>query len=151
MASLKNFHLALKSVQRIYLDTSVFIYHLENTAPYAKLTEILFDLFETGKKGGCSSTLSILELNVGAYKQHKDILALTYTTLLQKIKSLNFCAMDLEIADLGARVRAFYGLKAPDAIHVATAINQKCDLMIGNDKAYKKITQVKYLHLSDMI
>jgi len=67
--------------------------------------------------------------------------------LLTTYPHLTWVALSLEIADLGARLRATYRLKTPDSILIATALNSEATGFIGNDADLKRVTQLDVLVL----
>ncbi len=42
-------------------------------------------------------------------------------------------------------------LKLPDAMIVATALDTRCELIVGNDKEWKKLEGLPFLFLDDII
>ncbi|MCP5096266.1 MAG: type II toxin-antitoxin system VapC family toxin [Chloroflexi bacterium] len=44
--------------------------------------------------------------------------------------------------DQATAIRAQYGFKTPDAIHLACAITAKCDLFLTNDKQLQKQNEI---------
>jgi hypothetical protein len=51
----------------------------------------------------------------------------------------------LALADSAARLRAKYGLRTPDALHLATAITGSATGFIGNDHAFQRVTELEIL------
>jgi predicted nucleic acid-binding protein len=49
-------------------------------------------------------------------------------------------------ADLWAR----YNLRTPDALHVATAIDARCDVLLTNDAEIKRIREIVVLVLDEL-
>ncbi|MZH46407.1 MAG: type II toxin-antitoxin system VapC family toxin [Nitrospinae bacterium] len=68
--------------------------------------------------------------------------------MLTTYPHLTWIDMSLEIADLGAQLRARYNLKTPDSILLATAIHSEASGFIGNDSKFKKVTELDILMLS---
>ena len=59
---------------------------------------------------------------------------------------------DRAVARRAAQVRADSGLRLPDAVIIATALEERCDALIGNDPAMGRHTfGIPYLHLDDYI
>ena len=151
MVQLNPFRKILAQSDSVYLDTNVLIYHLEGVLPYAELTGRLFETIEEGGLKGFTSTLSILELNVGPYQLNRPELSLTYMALLKNLPNFSIEPLSLDTADSAAKLRAKYRFKTPDSIHLATALESHCDLMIGNDKKMKKITEIEYIYLRSLL
>ena len=54
-------------------------------------------------------------------------------------------------ARAAAELRARHGLKLPDAIIVATALAAGCDVIVGNDKEWRKLQEIPYVRLDDVV
>lgn len=149
MAKLNAFLTALHRHRIIYVDTSIFIYHLENHPHMAPLTTALFESVERGRLRCHTTALTILELNVGPYAKGREDLALAYIALLKNFPHLSLHEMTIAIADLAARIRAETRIKSPDAIHLATAMTHGCHAIVGNDPALGRLPTLPYLHLNN--
>jgi predicted nucleic acid-binding protein len=55
------------------------------------------------------------------------------------------------ILERAARLRAAHGLKSPDAIHAATALERGCGLFITNDPAFRRVAALPVIALSDLL
>ncbi len=133
------------------MDSNVLIYHLEKIPPYSELTLLLIEFIQKGQISGHTSALSFLELNVRPYQKGETNLAANYTTLFKRLPHFSIHPLTLEMADMAARLRAKYKLKTPDAIHVASALACQAQVLLGNDREFKKIKEISYLHLDDFV
>lgn len=70
-------------------------------------------------------------------------------TLLKKIK-LILIALEHDLLRQAAELRAHYGIKTPDAIQVAAALQTKCKMFITNDRRLPKIPGLKILQLKSL-
>jgi len=138
----------LKKHKQIGLDSNVLIYFLEGSLTYQKLTKKIFESIESGKNLGICSTLSLLEILVQPYRDNNEELVNQFYGMLTTYPHLTWIDMSLEIADLGAQLRARYNLKTPDSILLATAIHSEASGFIGNDSKFKKVTELDILMLS---
>lgn len=59
--------------------------------------------------------------------------------------------INLAILEKAIQFRALYGLKTPDAIHAATAIEEFCSLLITNDSVFKRIPGINVVVLDDHV
>jgi predicted nucleic acid-binding protein len=77
-------------------------------------------------------------------------LQMAYTDLL--LKSTNFYLEPIGalIAARAARVRASYHLRTPDALQVATAMEQGCQAFLTNDRAFLRVSELRVLLLDDL-
>lgn len=145
----KSFLAEFNSVRKVYLDTNILIYHLEDVSPYASLTQIVFEGIIGKKFSGHISVLGIMELNVGLYQQRKPEKVVAQTALLSQVPNFFIHPVDIATADTAAKLRAEYKLKPPDAIHAATSSVTCCDTIIGNDRAFSKLKGMRYIHLDN--
>ena len=59
--------------------------------------------------------------------------------ILTNFPNLKTIPLTIEISTTAARLRAIHGLRAPDAIHAAIAMESKPRGIITNDMGFKKI------------
>ncbi|OGW31097.1 MAG: hypothetical protein A2X59_01645 [Nitrospirae bacterium GWC2_42_7] len=135
----------------VYLDTSIFIYFVEQHPRYHKLCGPIFEDIEAGKIKALTSTLTLLEILVQPYKLKKEDLVLKFYSLLVTYPHLSWIDMSLTVADRAAGLRAKYGLKTPDAIQMASALSHGAGAFICNDRAFDKIEEIECLIIDDFI
>ncbi len=128
---------------KITLDTNVLIYFLEGIEPQASKVEKLLESFMKSKDDGIISTVSVAEVLTGFYtagdikKADKVKKRLNDLTL----NSFKIVPVTFEIADLAANLRAKRGGKLPDALIVATALNQASDIVYSQDKDLQRFNK----------
>ncbi len=137
--------------ERIGLDTNVFIYFLEDHPRYGAWCASLFDLIERGYNPAVTSTVTLLELLVQPYREHREELAQKIFALAGTYPKLEWVAMGMELADRAAELRARYRLSTPDAIQLATAIGCKATRFYGNDRGLRKVKDIECLIVEDLI
>ncbi|HEX9666615.1 MAG TPA: PIN domain-containing protein [Thermodesulfobacteriota bacterium] len=136
---------------RIGLDTSVFIFQLEENPKYRELVNKIFVWLEGPRAHSVTSTVTMLELLVKPY-QLSDIDSVNkFYALLSTYPHLEWIAPTLEIADLAAKLRAEYNLRTPDALQVATALSLEATGFISNDTAFQRITDLEILILDELL
>jgi len=135
---------------KIALDTNILIYFLEGTEPYASKVENLLNSFMKRENEGMISTINIAEVLTGFYDAENEKRA-TKTKRLLKDLTLNgfeIVPVTLEIADLAASLRAKRGGKLPDALIVATAIDQAANFIYSQDEDLQRFNEdIKVLKL----
>ncbi len=129
----------LKKHRSIALDTSAFIYFVEQHPRYFPLCEKLFAGIETGRFTACTSTLTLLEVLVQPYRLQKDDIVLKFYALLTSYPNLTWVPVGLNVADKAAQLRAAHRLKTPDAIQAASAIAAGATGFICNDRAFRNV------------
>ncbi|HZX47972.1 MAG TPA: PIN domain-containing protein [Nitrospirota bacterium] len=149
MVNHRKLNIFLRRHKRIGLDSNILIYFIEEHPQYHKMSRKIFKSIEAGRNTGLCSTLSLLEVLVQPYKQNNDELVNQFYALLTTYPNLRWIGLTTTIADTGARLRAKYNIKTPDAILLATAITAGATGFIGNDNKMKGITELDALILND--
>jgi uncharacterized protein len=121
-------------VSRIYWDTMLFVYWLEDHPLYAKRVRHILSKMEERQDQLCTSSFTVGEILVGPYKMReseaaKRIRNVFGTSLVEVIP------YTLETAELYARIRARHGVSPADSIHLACAAQAGTDLFLTNDTA----------------
>jgi len=135
---------------KIALDTNILIYFLEGTEPYASKVENLLNSFMKRENEGVISTINIAEILTGFYLAEDEKKATKTKTLLKDLTLNGFeiFPVTFKIADLAASLRAKRGGKLPDALIVATAIDQAANLIYSQDKNLQRFNEdIKILKL----
>lgn len=141
----------LRPRRRVALDTSVFIYQVERNARYFALSDAVFEWLERQGNEAVTSTLSLTELLVPAYREGNEKRIQTYYGLFRTYPGLTWVPPNLEVADIAARLRAAHGLKTPDAIHAATAIYTGVSVLVTNDAQFKRVKELESLVLDEVL
>lgn len=103
----------------VYLDASVFLAHFKGEAGRVQDCQAVFSEARDGKIRAATSVLSLIEANRGTSLADEEI---------EKIDAffehswLRAVTLDRRIAIKARRLAREHKLKAPDAIHLATAI-----------------------------
>jgi predicted nucleic acid-binding protein len=148
---LAKLHAFLGRHRRIALDTSVFIYQLEDNPRYAPLTDHVFAWLERVDSTAVTSTITMTELLVQPYRTEARELSSLYYGLLSTYPNLAWIAPDLEIADLAAQIRASHRLRTPDALQAATAVYAHATGLITNDSVFERVTGIETLVLESLL
>jgi predicted nucleic acid-binding protein len=91
------------------------------------------------------------ELLVLPYRQGDQQRADDFYGLLSTYPNLEWIALNLEIADLAARIRAPHGLRTPDALLAATAENSLATALITNDPVFERVKSFETLVLDQFV
>lgn len=132
---------------KVYLDTSIFIYFLEQHPVYHESCDEVFGRLERGRIQAATSTLTLMEVLVQPYRLNKEELVLKYYSLFTTYPRLQWIELSREIADRAAELRADYRLKTPDAIHLASALSCGATGFLCNDTIFRKVKEIECLLL----
>lgn len=142
----------LASIRRVGFDTNALIYFIRSVAPYASLIADAVAMIVQGGALGVLSTVVEVELLVRPLRDRDGDSLDKVEFLLQRTPNFLIRPVDRAVARRAADVRARTGLSVPDAIIVATALEERCDAIIGNDaRIASRITGIPYLLLDDYI
>src|SRR5262245_20618121 len=133
--------------QRVYLDTNIVIYAVEGFADYADQVQALLAAMDDGEIVAATSELTLAETLVKPLKDQNPAIQHAYRAFLTPTPALEVTSISRNILEDAAKWRATTRLKLPDAIHLATALRQKCDSFLTNDDVFKSLnlSQVKML------
>ena len=119
----------------IYLDSCIVIYLVEKHPIFYKTVEQRFR--ENVAEGFAISPLVILECTVGPLKRGDEVLERRFEQFFATVTHLN---LDEAVFRKAAQKRAQFGVKTPDALHLAVAEHYGCLQVWTNDDRLAKVT-----------
>ncbi|HUE75599.1 MAG TPA: PIN domain-containing protein [Chloroflexota bacterium] len=150
--SIERFTNDLGSLRQIVLDTASLIYFIEGVEPYTELTATLFRQIETGAIEAIVPAIVEVELLVKPIRDRNEGLLQSISIIVDGFPNLQVMPLTRSIGQLAARIRADQNVPIADAIILATAANEGCDAVIGNDsRLVARGGAVRYLLLDDYI
>jgi predicted nucleic acid-binding protein len=116
----------------IAYDTNILIYALEGTSSWSKAAQSIVQKGE--HEGAVLSVLAWQELLTGVVLHEGKTAELIAT--LRDLGTTKFIPVNLSICERAVNLTARYGraVYGYDAIHIATAIENKAEVFITNDK-----------------
>jgi predicted nucleic acid-binding protein len=141
---------ALKGVSRLAFDTAPIIYFIEANPAYDSLVSNIFNRVAAEEIEGWTSVISLSEVLVQPILAGRSDLQKSYRDLLLKSSNFRTLPINSSIAEEAARLRAAYGLRLPDAIQVAFAIDSGCQALVCNDHSMRRVTDLPILVLDDL-
>ncbi len=120
-------------MSRIYWDTMLFIYWLEDHPQFAKRVNAIHSRMQERQDQLLTGAFTFGEVLAGAYRKRAAQVADESRRLLRDVVS-EVIPFTLETADHYARIRGTLGLPPADAIHLASAAQAGADLFLTNDK-----------------
>lgn len=128
---------------KIALDTNVLIYFLEGMEPEAGRVEKILGSFMKTENEGIISTVTVAEILTGFYMAGDAKTTAKAKNLLNDLtlNSFKIVPVTFEIADLAANLRAKRGGKLPDALIIATALNQAANIVYSEDKDLQRFSK----------
>ena len=120
-------------MSRVYWDSMLFIYWLEDHPQYAQRVDTIRSRMEERHDQLITGAFTFGEVLAGAHRRGVPHLADEMRRLLQNAVS-EVIPFTVETADHYARIRGTPGITPADAIHLATASQAGTDLFLTNDK-----------------
>ncbi|MGA8429979.1 MAG: type II toxin-antitoxin system VapC family toxin [Candidatus Sulfotelmatobacter sp.] len=121
-------------MSRIYWDSMLFIYWLENHPVFAKRVAKIHSRMQERQDLLITGTFTFGEVLAGAYRRGMPRVADETRGLLLSVIS-EVVPLTIEAASHYARIRGTLGIAPADAVHLACAAHAGTDLFLTNDKA----------------
>ena len=119
-------------MSRIFFDTNLFIYYIEDFGPRGKRVTQLVEAILTRGDEILTSVLTLGEVLAKPLADGNTELAEGYEAALRS-PGVTILDFDRACARAFAHIRRDKTVKAPDAIQLACAAQARCDLFITND------------------
>lgn len=117
----------------IYLDSCLLIYLVERHPLWSgPVTDALTTAVD---QRFCISPLIKSECLVGPFKRLDPVLQQAYEDFFERFVTL---PISESVFLQAARIRAHFGLKTPDALHLACAQHHRCEALWTNDERLTK-------------
>lgn len=123
---------------RFYLDTAIVIYMIEQAPLYAEAVDKWLS-----KPGivWVVSDLTRMECRVMPLREGKADLLKDYDNYFREVVD-EIVVLLSEVIDRATDIRAQYGYKTPDAIHLAAAVMSNCDVFLTNDHQLRHFSDI---------
>jgi predicted nucleic acid-binding protein len=121
-------------VSRIYWDTMLFIYWLEENPQFGKRVDAIWSRMQERNDQLITGALALGEVFAGAYKRgaSKERIQEVKAALEHSVSAV--IPFTAETADAYGRIKGSMKIPPADAIHLACAATAGTDLFLTNDK-----------------
>jgi predicted nucleic acid-binding protein len=134
----------------IFLDTAPLIYFIEGKSQYQQHLKKIFESNDKGEFTFITSSITLLEVLVKPLRENQTKLADQYKAILTGAAGIEIFDITIELAVKAAELRAKYNLHTPDALQMASAIENKADYFLTNDYKLKSISEISGITLSEL-
>ena len=141
---------ALAGHRLVVLDTSVWIYHFEGSTAYGRAADSVLEAITQRKVGAVASELVLLELLVAPLKKGAQDIADEIELTLLHFPNLQLAPVTRAVLVRAAEIRGRYGVRTPDSIMLATAVESGATLAVTNDNAWQKMKEIEVLLVRDL-
>ena len=114
----------------VYLDACTIIYLVEGAQSVQQTVKTRLSQHQANAL--TTSRLSRLECRIGPLKNNATSLLSTYESFFSAA-GLTIVELVADVIERAKDLRATYGFKTPDALHLASAIEGKADIFITGD------------------
>ena len=135
----------------VYVDTSAIIYAVERVEPYPTASRLLWDALTAGTLAIVTSQMALLEVLVKPIRNGDQYLATRYRDILLTATGLDCRPISLTVLEQAANLRAGHGLKTPDAIHAATALEAGCAMFVTNHPSFRRVPGLNVVVLDEVV
>lgn len=136
--------------QVVGLDTAPLIYFIEKNSLYYSRVQPFFSLVAQRHFQVVTSVITVVEVLVYPLRMGNLELAQQYRDILSNQAELSVLPVTETIAEQAAQLRATYNLRTPDAIQLATALNQKAFFFLTNDNRLPQLETLQILMLNSL-
>jgi predicted nucleic acid-binding protein len=126
----------------LLIDTPPIVYHLEGHAELGPRFHPLFEAHAAGELRFAVTTVTLAEVLTGPLRAGEEALARRYRAVLE---SWRVVALDADIAETAARLRAALGLKLADAVQAASAFAINAAALVTHDRDFDRLTALRVI------
>ncbi len=121
-------------MSRVYWDTMLFIYWLEENPQFGKRVDAIWSRMQERNDQLITGGLALGEVFAGAYKRgaSKERIQEVKAALEESVSEV--IAFTAETADVFGRIKGSLKIPSADAIHLACAASAGTDLFLTNDR-----------------
>jgi predicted nucleic acid-binding protein len=123
---------------RVYLDAAPVIYTVEQVPLYAAAVDARLSAHSVKR---VASDLTRMECRVKPLREGNADLLKDFDDYFEGAVA-EIVALSREVIDRATEIRAQYGFKTPDAIHLAAAVASGCDVFLTNDHRLDRFTDI---------
>lgn len=128
---------------KVFLDTTPIIYFLDSDVNFGEKTRYILEEILEKEKQIVTSTITCTEYLIFPYRTNNTEKVNAFFDFVSDC-DIPLYSVDTEIANKAARIRAEYkDFKTMDALQLASACVQGCDLFLTNDKQLRQFKEIK--------
>jgi predicted nucleic acid-binding protein len=126
----------------LLIDSAPIIYVLEGHPKFGTHFKPLFEAHAAGRLRFAVTTITIAEVLTGPLQAADDALARRYRAILQSWQPI---ALDVDIAESAARLRASLRLRLADALQAASALAINAAALVTHDRDFSRVHSLKVI------
>jgi predicted nucleic acid-binding protein len=134
----------------IFLDTAPLIYFIEGNSEYQQGLKQIFEANDKGDFTFITSSITLLEVLVRPLREGQTELADQYKRILTTANGIQIFDITNALAVKAAELRAKYNLRTPDALQIATAIENDAAYFLTNDTRLRSVSELNTITLLEL-
>ncbi len=143
---------AIPAGENLLLDTSAILAYLSGSERVSAVAAILIDeLVASGRNPAIVSAITVCEVLVRPNRADSATAVRIVEDFVMHFPNLRIEPVTIEIARLGARIRARTAAPTPDALILATGMASSARIVVGNDAGWPGIVERAGLGLEVVI
>lgn len=132
---------------RVYFDTNIFIYFLDQGAHFDLVAPLLSACAE-GRVTGCTGDAAIAETMVMPYRHQNMAKIAQFKAFFSLEGFLTVHSHSAQTFDLAAQFAGTRNMRLIDALHCATALQAGCRFLVTNDMGFKSGDGLEVIQLN---
>ncbi len=146
-----NVMLARIQGQRVYIDTNIFVYFLEQHDQYFDLVLPFFQLFNQGLSLAYTGDAAVAETLYKPY-QADDLLRVNeFKAFFSDDEFITVLPHTTKIFELTAEIAPKQKMKLIDALHYSTALAAGCQFILTNDAGFTSNSRIEVILLRELM
>ena len=121
-------------MSRVYWDTMLFIYWLEENPQFGKRVDAIWSRMQERNDQLITGALALGEVFAGAYKRGASKERIQEVKAALEASVSEVIAFTSETASVFGQIKGSLKIPSADAIHLACAASARTDLFLTNDK-----------------
>ena len=126
----------------VLIDSAPIIYFLEGHPKFGPRFEPLFEAHEARRLRFAVTTITVAEVLTGPLQAADEALARRYRAILESWQPI---ALDGDIAESAARLRASLRLKLADAVQAASALAINAAALVTHDRDFSRVRSLRII------
>lgn len=133
--------------RRTYLDANLYIYAFEGIETHRRRMVELLAAIDRQEIVVVASELLFTELLPRPIKERRQDLVERYLELIRRTPRIHLVPVDRQVILRSVHLRAEFGLRSMDALHLATALVHACETFVTNDRRLTRVDWIRVLTL----
>ena len=137
--------------QRVYIDTNIFIYFLEQHERYFDSVLPFFQLFNDGASLAYTGDAVVAETLYKPYQINDALRVSEFKEFFNNDEFITVLPHTKKVFELAAELAPTRGMKLIDALHYATAAIAGCRFILTNDRGFASSDAIEVLYLEGIV